>query len=71
MALESVEILINGAATQVAADQNVSTLLGALGIESSRVAVEMDRVIIRKRDWERTIVMGGSKIEIVEFVGGG
>ncbi len=68
---ESVDILINGAPQQVAADQNVATLLRLLGIESDRVAVEMDRVIVRKRDWERTPVLGGSTIEIVQFVGGG
>jgi thiamine biosynthesis protein ThiS len=55
----------------VPSGQSVATLLEWLQIGSDRVAVELDKAIVRKRDWEQTAVRSGSHIEIVEFVGGG
>jgi thiamine biosynthesis protein ThiS len=68
---ELVEISVNGQARQVPGNQSVAQLLGWLQINSDRVAVELNKTIVRKRDWERTTVPSGSQIEIVEFVGGG
>jgi thiamine biosynthesis protein ThiS len=45
--------------------------LRLLNIPSDRVAIELNKAIIRKRDWENTPVAADSQIEIVEFVGGG
>lgn len=50
---------------------NVRTLLEHLGIDAQRVAVELDRNIVRKPDWEGTPIVQDSKLEIVMFVGGG
>jgi len=52
-------------------DQSVSTLLAWLHIPADRVAVELNKKIVRKRDWEQTAVLSASQLEIVEFVGGG
>jgi thiamine biosynthesis protein ThiS len=49
----------------------VAALLAWLGVAGERVAVELNRAIVRKRDWESTVVPDGSQVEIVEFVGGG
>jgi thiamine biosynthesis protein ThiS len=42
-----------------------------LNVPLDRVAIELNKAIVRKRDWENTPVAPGSHIEIVEFVGGG
>ena len=42
-----------------------------LGIDPSRVAVELNRSIIRRDQWEQTLVGDGAALEIVQFVGGG
>jgi thiamine biosynthesis protein ThiS len=55
----------------VPAEQSVLQLLEWLNLHSDRVAVELNKSIVRKRDWPRVSVPPGSKIEIVEFVGGG
>jgi sulfur carrier protein len=65
------QIVVNGLAQNVPVEQSVAGLLGWLKINSDRVAVELNKSIVRKRDWERTPVPSGSQIEIVEFVGGG
>jgi thiamine biosynthesis protein ThiS len=66
-----ISILVNGEPKDVAANQSISALLGFLKIASDRVAVELNKSIVRSRDWETTIVPNGSHIEVVEFVGGG
>jgi thiamine biosynthesis protein ThiS len=45
---EPVRIVVNGEERQVPAGQNVRSLLAVLGIEADRVAVELDRTIVRK-----------------------
>ena len=71
MQTELVNISVNGQSRQVPGNQSVAELLSWLEISSDRVAVELNKTIVRKRDWERTTVPSGSQIEIVEFVGGG
>jgi thiamine biosynthesis protein ThiS len=66
-----IEITVNGERRQVPLGESVTQLLDGLKIASERVAIELNRTIVRKRDWAATIVAGGSQIEIVEFVGGG
>ncbi len=68
---EPVRIVVNGEERRVPDGQNVRSLLAVLGIEADRVAVELDRTIVRKADWEETAVREGSRLEIVQFVGGG
>ena len=68
---ELISIWVNGESRDVPPNQSVSALLGWLNIASDRVAVELNRSIVRSRDWERTLIPAGSQIEVVEFVGGG
>jgi sulfur carrier protein len=67
----AIPILVNGDRFEVPANSNIMSLLEFLKIAPDRVAVEVDRRLIRRRDWERTAVTGGAQLEIVEFVGGG
>ncbi len=49
----------------------MSQLLHWMEVEEDRVAVELNRSIIRRPDWDRTRVDTGASLEIVQFVGGG
>ena len=42
-----------------------------LEMNASRVAVELDRAIVRKSDWTSAEVRDGAQLEVVWFVGGG
>ena len=64
-------ISINGQPRQVPSGQSVADLLLFLGVHPERVAVELNREIIRKRNWSSTVVPDGAQLEVVEFVGGG
>jgi sulfur carrier protein len=46
-------------------------LLLDLAIDPARVAVELDRCIVKPQQWEATALADGAQLEIVQFVGGG
>lgn len=68
---QQISICVNGVRQEVPGGQSVAQLLSRLEISSDRVAVELDKNIVRKRDWEQTMVPDGAQLEVVEFVGGG
>ncbi|HWB86833.1 MAG TPA: sulfur carrier protein ThiS [Bryobacteraceae bacterium] len=67
----SIAIVINGEPQITNEGQTVLGLLGQLGIVPERVAVELNRRIVKQSAWEQTVLEAGAEIEIVQFVGGG
>jgi thiamine biosynthesis protein ThiS len=68
---DSIEVTVNGERTTLRPGQTVLDLLHALDIKPDRVAVELNREIIKQPAWPSTEVRAGAQIEIVHFVGGG
>jgi thiamine biosynthesis protein ThiS len=68
---QTIEVAINGESQAVPGGLTVSGLLEWLGIDAQRVAVEMNREIVRQPCWGATEVGPGARLEIVQFVGGG
>ena len=62
---------INGERRAVPPPANLQELLAHLGVEQTRVAVEVNRRIVRRAAWDSTPVSESDRIEIVQFVGGG
>ena len=65
------EIIVNGEPRHIDEGTTVAALVDQLGMEGERVAVELDRVIVRRAAWSERILTDGAKLEIVHFVGGG
>lgn len=68
---KTIRIVVNGESKIVPQGLQVAQLLEFLAIDSTRIAVELNRSIIRKQDWAATSVEEGAQLEIVWFVGGG
>ena len=68
---KTIEIVVNGEPARVPEGLDVARLLEFLEIDPARVAVELNRSIVRKQEWNTTAVEGGAQLEIVWFVGGG
>jgi len=68
---EQIEVAINGEIRSIPRGQTILRLLETLALDPSRVAVELDRRIVKPHDWAATPIAGGAKLEIVQFVGGG
>jgi len=64
-------IEINGEIRDVPAELDLAALLDRLSLPSRRVAVELNREVVRRSDWASRKLAEADKIEIVHFVGGG
>ena len=67
----AIRIVVNGESRQVPSGSTIAALLRLLEINPERVAVELNREIVRRPDWPSTEVPADSELEIVHFVGGG
>jgi thiamine biosynthesis protein ThiS len=67
----NISVQINGEERIIPAGLNIRSLVAHLGLDPGRVAVEMNRRLVRKPEWDATQVEEGAKLEIVTFVGGG
>ena len=66
-----IEITVNGELRTILPGQNILGLLGQLQLDPARVAVELDRRIVKQPRWGETVLEPGAQVEIVQFVGGG
>ena len=68
---DAITIVLNGEPLPVPSGTNVVGLLANLGIDPQRIAVERNRVVVRRARHAETTLQDGDEIEIVTFVGGG
>lgn len=66
-----IEIVLNGEHRTAPEGQTVLGLLEQLRLDPSRVAVELNRRIVKQPRWADTVLQPGAEIEVVQFVGGG
>jgi thiamine biosynthesis protein ThiS len=64
-------IRLNGKDRKVRPGTTIAGLLADLGVARDRVAVEVEREIVRRANWEGTQLTPGVSVEVVHFVGGG
>ena len=69
--MNQLNIVVNGNDTNVAEGSVISDLIKSLGLNAQRLAVELNRRIIRRAEWDSTTISEGDRVEIVHFVGGG
>jgi len=69
--MAEIEIQLNGEKTLVPPGLTVAGLLRHLSLDLERVAVELDRELVRRPQWETRTVGNGAQLEVVHFVGGG
>jgi thiamine biosynthesis protein ThiS len=64
-------VTINGESHIFSSETTLEEVVRGLGLEPERVAIELDRGIVRRSLWSTTTFASGAEIEIVQFVGGG
>lgn len=65
------QIVINGERRPIGDNTTLAQLLESLGLPRDRVAVERNREIVRRDEWEAVALEPDDRLEIVQFVGGG
>ncbi|MFB3812743.1 MAG: sulfur carrier protein ThiS [Terriglobales bacterium] len=64
-------LIINGEEREFADGLTLSALVEQLGMRADRLAVELNRDIVRRDRWATTTLNDRDRLEIVHFVGGG
>ena len=70
-AQSTIEIRLNGELRCIPAATTVAGLLQLIEIQGDRVAVELNRSIVRRPDWATSAIEQDAAVEVVHFVGGG
>jgi thiamine biosynthesis protein ThiS len=64
-------IQINGEEREFERELALAELIQHLSLPAERIAVELNRHVISRKQWPATLVKDGDRLEIVHFVGGG
>jgi thiamine biosynthesis protein ThiS len=64
-------VTINGESHTLDEGMTVAELIRQRGTEPRRVAVEVNKELVRRVNFDQTRINEGDQIEIVSFVGGG
>jgi thiamine biosynthesis protein ThiS len=62
---------VNGESRDVPAATTLAEFVEQLTLAPERLAIELNRRVVRRAHWPETILNEGDRIEIVHFVGGG
>jgi len=69
--LNVAKIQLNGNPYEINTETNLNQLLNKLKIQKTKVAIEVNGVIVEKNKYPKVILNKGDKVEIVHFIGGG
>jgi thiamine biosynthesis protein ThiS len=64
-------VTVNGERRNFTPPTTLFDIVRALDLEPERVAIELNKAIVKRAMWSGTTVDSGAEIEIVQFVGGG
>ena len=65
------QIYVNGESRELSGTLSLADLVAQLDLPATRIAVELNREVVRRNDWSGTMLHENDRIEIVHFVGGG
>jgi thiamine biosynthesis protein ThiS len=65
------KLYVNGEEKEVGGALSLAELIAQLELPVARIAVELNREVVRRSDWSGTMLHEEDRIEIVHFVGGG
>ena len=66
-----IEIQLNGKPYSLGEGVNIDSLLEELSIPKDKVAIELNRKVLHKENYTKTVLKNNDQVEIVTFIGGG
>ena len=69
--LNMAKIQLNGSPYEINTETNLNQLLNELKIKKTKVAIELNGVIVEKNKYPKVVLNKDDKVEIVHFIGGG
>ena len=64
-------VYVNGESRELSGPTSLAELITQLDLPAARIAVELNRAVVRRNDWNKTMLQDEDRIEVVHFVGGG
>jgi len=64
-------VQVNGEARELPEELTLTELVRQLALAPERLAIELNREVVRRARWAETVLREGDLVEIVHFVGGG
>jgi thiamine biosynthesis protein ThiS len=65
------QVYVNGEVKEFSDPTSLAELITQLDLPAARIAVELNRNVVRRGEWSATILQDDDRLEIVHFVGGG
>jgi len=69
--VEKLRVYVNGEPRELNQPLTLAELVAELDLPPARIAIELNRTVVRRNDWSATTLNDEDRIEIVHFVGGG
>ena len=69
--MTKIKILLNGESREVPKDLSIKELFKFLELSEKHCAVEINKEIIFKTNWDKRLLINEDKVEIVRAIGGG
>ena len=64
-------VYVNGERREVSGTASLAELITELELPVARIAIELNREVVRRSEWDTTMLKEDDRIEIVHFIGGG
>ena len=64
-------VYVNSEPREFSSPLSLADLITQLDLPPARIALELNRTVVRRNDWSTTELRDDDRIEIVHFVGGG
>ena len=64
-------IQVNGEPREFEENLSLPKLVAELNLKPEQIAIELNHNVVRRSQWENTLLQADDKVEIVHFVGGG
>jgi sulfur carrier protein len=65
------QVILNGESCEIQEKTTLARLIEQLALAPERLAVELNREVVRRTDWPLVELKEDDHVEIVHFVGGG
>ena len=65
------QVYVNGELKELPGTPSLTELVTQLELPAARIAIELNREVVRRSEWGSTMLKDEDRIEIVHFVGGG
>ena len=64
-------IIVNGKTEQIPGELSIQEFIKRKNIDSDRAVIELNKNILKKDEWQKTVLGNGDRLEIIQIVGGG